>query len=74
MTPVSKGEPGSWDTKVEMLEVTIPYATFKKIALAQSLEIKVGRSAIELREKNLAALRDLNSRVLSSTATSSSAN
>jgi hypothetical protein len=65
MTPVSKGEPGSWDTKVEMLEATIPYAAFKKIALSQSVGIQVGRSAVELRDKNRAALRDLNSRVLS---------
>jgi hypothetical protein len=65
MTPVSKGEPGSWDTKVEMLEATIPYAAFKKIALSQSVAIQVGRSSVELRDKNRAALKDLNSRVLS---------
>ena len=64
MTPVSKGETGSWDTKVETLEATIPYKAFKKIAMSQTAEIQVGRSSVELREKNLAALRDLNSRVL----------
>lgn len=66
MTPVSKNTPGTWDTKVEILEVKIPYQTFKKIAAAESVEIQVGKSAVELREKNLAALKDLDSRVLSS--------
>lgn len=64
MTPVSKSEPGSWDTKVETLEAKIPYETFRKIAFSHSVEIKVGRSAVELREKNLLALRDLSSRVI----------
>ena len=64
MSPVSTNQPGSWDTKVEVLEAKIPYAAFKKIALAQSVGIQVGRDAVELREKNLAALKDLNSRVI----------
>ena len=64
MSPVSTNEPGSWDTKVETLEAKIPYATFKKIAMAQSVEMQVGKDVVELRDNNLAALRDLNSRVL----------
>jgi len=64
MSPVSKGEAATWDTKVEVLEAKIPYAAFKKIVLAESVAIEVGRSSVELREKNIAALRDLNSRVL----------
>jgi hypothetical protein len=64
MTPVNTSQPGNWDTKVETLEAKIPYEAFKKIALSQSGGIQVGRSAIELREKNLLALKDLNSRVL----------
>jgi len=64
MTPVNKAEPGSWDTKVEVLEAKIPYDAFKKLALAQSAGIQVGRDSVELREKNLAALKDLNSRVI----------
>ena len=64
MSPVSKNQPGTWDTKVEVLEVTMPYAVFKKIALSQLVAIQVGRQAIELRDKNVAALKDLNSRVL----------
>jgi hypothetical protein len=64
MTPLSKGTPGTWDTKVEILETKISYAVFKKIALAQSVEIQVGRGSVELREKNLLALKELNNRVL----------
>ena len=65
MSPVSRAQPGSWDTKIEVLEAKIPYQTFKKIAFSQSVEIQVGQSAVELREKNRAALRDLDSRVIS---------
>jgi len=64
MSPVSTNQPGSWDTKVETLEARIPYATFKKIATAQSAEIQVGKDVVELRDNNLAALRDLNNRVI----------
>ena len=64
MSPVSQNQPGKWDTKVEVLEVTMPYAVFKKIALSQSVAIQVGRQAIELRDKNVAALKDLSSRVI----------
>jgi hypothetical protein len=74
MTPVSKGHPGTWDTKVEVLEAKIPYALFKKLALAQSAGIQVGRDAVELRQNNLAALKDLNSRVIATAATTTPAN
>jgi hypothetical protein len=66
MTPVGKDSPG-WDTKVEMLEANIPYAAFKKIVQAQTVQIQVGRSAVELREKNLAALKELDNRVITTT-------
>jgi hypothetical protein len=46
------------------LEAKISYAAFKKIALAQSVGIQVGRDSVELRENNLAALKDLNSRIV----------
>jgi len=69
MSPVSKGEPGNWETKVEVLEAKIPYDAFKKMASAQSVEIQVGRSAVELREKNRLALKDLNSRVITPAST-----
>jgi len=71
MTPASKAKPGSWDTKVEILEAKIPYKAFKRIALAQSVEIQVGRSSVELREKNLLALKDLNNRVLTTNSAAS---
>jgi hypothetical protein len=43
------------------------------MASARSVEIQVGRSAVELREKNLAAIRDLNSRVLTTPTSATSA-
>ncbi len=72
MIPVNNGKVGTWDTKVEVLELNIPYATFKKIALSESVHIQVGRDAAELREKNRLALKDLNNRVLVPAATTSS--
>ena len=68
MAPVTKNQAGTWDTKVEMLELKIPYATFKKIATSQTVNIQVGRSQVTLREKNMLALRDLNSRVITTSA------
>ena len=47
----------------ETLEIKFPYSVFKKIALAEIVELQVGRSRFSLRDKNLAALRDLNNRV-----------
>jgi len=47
----------------EVLEVSIPYQTFIKLARAETLEMKVGNTFFELGEKNLAAFRDLNNRV-----------
>jgi hypothetical protein len=52
------------DVMAETLEVTVPYHVFKKIALGQVVEMQVGKSRFELRDKNLAALRDLNNRLL----------
>jgi hypothetical protein len=74
MTPVSKGQAGTWDTKIEILEATMPYEVFKKMASAQSVGIQVGRDCLELREKNIAALKDLNSRVIVPSSTTTSAN
>jgi hypothetical protein len=47
----------------ETLESEIANATFKKMALAEFVEIQVGKSKFELRNRNLAALRDLNNRI-----------
>ena len=63
MVPAPK-RTGTWDTKEETLELTIPYEMFKKMALSQTVEIRVGRDAVELRKNNVAALKDLDSRVL----------
>jgi hypothetical protein len=63
MRLITNKKPGTWDTKIEVLEATIPYEAFKKIAQATQVEIKVGPGAVILRDNNVAALRDLNSRV-----------
>ena len=47
----------------EILEIAVPYQMYKKIANAESVEMQVGKSRFQLREKNVAALRDLNNRV-----------
>jgi hypothetical protein len=64
MQVANTATPGTWDTKVEVLEATIPYEAFKKMTLSQSVAMQVGQSAFELREKNRLALRDLDSRVI----------
>lgn len=51
------------DVMKEVLEVSVPYKTFNKIARGQVIEIKVGKTTFALQEKNVAALRDLNNRV-----------
>jgi hypothetical protein len=60
MRPVSQ----NIDTLMtEVLEATISYDAFKKIASGQVVEMAVGKSRFELRQKNLEALRDLNNLV-----------
>ncbi|MGH9883706.1 MAG: hypothetical protein ACRD6N_19960, partial [Pyrinomonadaceae bacterium] len=48
----------------EVLEVSMPYQTFTKLAQAEVVEMKVGNTMFELKQKNLLALRDLNNRIL----------
>ena len=67
MKLAAKGDTTMSDTMVETLEATLPFDVFKKLALADSVELQVGPSRIELREKNRAALRDLNNRVIAVT-------
>jgi len=74
MSPVTTNRPGTWETKVEVLEAKFSYENFKKIALSQSVGIQVGSDALELREKNRAALKDLNSRVIGSATNASATN
>jgi hypothetical protein len=58
-------EASEWgEKKVETLAATIPYDVFKKVVASQSVEIKVGPSTVSLRDKNLLALRDLDSRII----------
>ena len=47
----------------ETLEVSIPYETFLKLARADYVEFSVGKTTFALRDKNVAALRDVNNRV-----------
>ena len=47
----------------EVLEVAVPYAVFTKMVRAEVVEMKVGNTEFELRQQNVAALRDLNNRV-----------
>jgi hypothetical protein len=65
MTLVSNAVADSWfaeDAK-EVLEISVPYETFLKLAQAEHVALSVGRTAFALRDKNIAALRDLNNRV-----------
>jgi len=64
MELITNKKPGTWDTKIERLQATIPYNTFKQIIESDTIEIQVGKDAVMLREKNIAALRDLNNRAL----------
>jgi hypothetical protein len=65
MRLASQGVSEGWlaeDTK-ETLEVDIPYEAFLKLARAAYVELSVGKTAFALRDKNVAALRDMNNRV-----------
>lgn len=65
MRLASQGVSESWlaeDSK-EVLEVEVPYASFLKLARAAYVEMSVGNTAFALRDKNVAALRDLDNRV-----------
>jgi len=52
------------ENMIETFETTIPYKVFKKMASAETVQVQVGKSGVEFRDKNILALRDLNSRVL----------
>lgn len=52
----------------EVLEVSIPYQSFVKLAKAEFVEMKVGNSTFKLRNENIMALRDMRNRVNISTA------
>jgi len=65
MTLVSQGVGEGWlaENMKETLEVSIPYASFLKLARAAYVEMSVGKTIFAMREKNIAALRDMNNRV-----------
>ncbi|MCM3869578.1 MAG: hypothetical protein ND895_02615 [Pyrinomonadaceae bacterium] len=62
---VNQNVAGDWwaDVMKEVLEIAVSYKTFETIAQAQTVEIKVGKSAFALQQKNLEALGDLSLRV-----------
>ena len=47
----------------ETLEISISHESFLKLARASYVELSVGKTAFPLRDKNIAALRDMNNRV-----------
>jgi len=47
----------------ETLDVELSFAAYRRIAAAQAIEMQLGNSRFELRDKNIAALRDLRNRV-----------
>ncbi|HEX8148663.1 MAG TPA: hypothetical protein VF591_15890 [Pyrinomonadaceae bacterium] len=65
MTLVSNAVGEGWDDEdaKETLELDIPYDKFLQLTRAASVEFSVGKTAFALRDKNVAALRDLNNRV-----------
>jgi hypothetical protein len=65
MNLVSKAVGEGWvdEEMKETLEATVPYATFLKLARASYVEFSVGKTTFALRDKNGAALRDMNNRV-----------
>jgi len=65
MSLVTQGVGEGWlaeDAK-ETLEVSVPYEAFLKLARAGYVEFSVGKTTFALRDKNIAALRDMNNRV-----------
>ena len=65
MSLVSQGVGERWldGNSEEALELSIPYETFLKLARASYVELSVGKTSFALRDKNVAALRDMNNRV-----------
>lgn len=72
MSLASQGVGEGWgdeDAK-ETLELDIPYESFLKLVRSAYVELSVGRTTFALRDKNVAALRDMNNRVKLPPATS----
>lgn len=47
----------------ETFEVDMSYAAYRRIAAAEAIEMQLGQSRFQLRDKNILALRDLKNRV-----------
>ena len=65
MALAAHGVSESWlaeDSK-ETLELSVPYDAFLKLVRADHVELSVGKTTFALRDKNIAALRDMNARV-----------
>ena len=65
MSLAAQGASDGWlaEASKERLEVSIPYETFLKLARADYVEFSVGKTTFALRDKNVAAMRDMNNRV-----------
>lgn len=57
------GEGWANDDMKEALEVEVPFEVFQKLSHAGYVEFSVGKTTFALRDKNVAALRDMNNRV-----------
>jgi hypothetical protein len=66
MSLVSQDVGDGWaaDDMKETLEVEVPFEVFQKLSRAEYVEFSVGKTAFALRDKNVAALRDMNNRVM----------
>jgi hypothetical protein len=64
MQLITQKDEGMKENMIETFETTIPYKVFKKMAGAETVQLQVGKSGVEFRDKNILALRDLDSRVL----------
>jgi hypothetical protein len=65
MSLAAQGASEGWlaEASKETLEVSVPYETFLKLARADYVEFSVGKTTFALRDKNVAALRDVNNRI-----------
>ncbi len=65
MSLLSQDVGAGWaaDDMKETLELAVPYEVFQKLSHAAYVEFSVGKTTFALRDKNVAALRDMNNRV-----------
>ena len=65
MNLAAQGASDGWlaEASKETLEISIPYETFLKLARADYVEFSVGKTTFALRDKNVAAIRDVNNRI-----------